>query len=249
MRHRIVTVLAWSMIGIAGCEAALQTQPQPAPPPVGSGAAEARRERLPGGARTASRSSPAPSSTTTSKTWWASTWNAARPPTPTFSRSSGRSPGSCAEVDGAEINDQALPHVAKLKDLTDLSLMNTDIHDDAVKELQALPKLKSLGLRRAVPDRCGPGHLKACPNRQVLAILYNNFDDDGMAQIKEIKKLRAGHRGCVQIGDEGLEQTQGHAEPHLAQDGRSPNLGDAGMNRLKGEETPDPRRAGRRHQR
>ena len=52
------------------------------------------------------------------------------------------------KVDGAEINDQALPHVAKLKDLTDLSLMNTDIHDDAVKELQALPKLKSLGLRR-----------------------------------------------------------------------------------------------------
>ena len=56
-------------------------------------------------------------------------------------------------------------------------------------------------------------------------------------------------RGCVQIGDEGLEELKDM--PSLTSlKMRSPNLGDAGMNRLKGlKKLRNPRRAGRRHQR
>ena len=96
---------------------------------------------------------------------------------------------------GAEIDDQGAKQLAALTHLTELTLENTDIHDDTLKSLQSLSKLKVLALRHSsyLTDQA-LGHLKGYPSLQVLRLLYNNFDDDGMAQLAGIKNLPgAGH--------------------------------------------------------
>ena len=109
--------------------------------------------------------------------------------------------------------DRGRPH------LTDLTLENTDIHDDTIKKLQSLSELKVLALRRStyLTDKALE-YLKDYPSLQVLRLLYNNFDDDGMAQLEGLKNLpRLDIRGCAKVGDGGLAASEGPGQPAESQ--------------------------------
>ena len=128
-------------------------------------------------------------------------------------------------VDGANITDAGVKHLAKLAGLVDLTLKNTDIHDETIQELQKLPKLKTLNLRRSSSlTNKALGYLKDYPSLQNLTLLYNNFDDDGMVYVQKIKNLRVlDIRCCQQIDDEGLAPSEGHAESPRAEDLQPPS--------------------------
>ncbi len=50
---------------------------------------------------------------------------------------------------GADIDDQGAKQIAALTHLTELTLENTEIHDDTLQALQSLTRLKVLALRRS----------------------------------------------------------------------------------------------------
>ena len=86
-----------------------------------------------------------------------------------------------------------------------MTLENTDIHDDTLKA-SSPAQTQGAGLRRStyLTDKALE-YLKGYASLQGLRLLYNNFDDDGMAQLEGLRTSALDIRGCAAVGDGGLE--------------------------------------------
>ncbi len=161
---------------------------------------------------------------------------------------------------GAGITDEGMGEVAKLTQITHLTLFNTELTSAGLEKLKPLAgNLEALNLRRStyLTDD-GLAHLTGFDKLVQLDLLYNNFTNDVLAYVNELEQLKVlDLRGCVLINDAGLEKLKSLTQlkalklrnagmsdqglavvenfPHLqllfVQDG---NITDEGLKHLKG---------------
>ena len=116
---------------------------------------------------------------------------------------------------GTDITDAGVKHLTKITALASLSLRNTEIHDESLKALRPLSGLKSLNLHHcSFLSNKALGYIKDFPNLETLTLLYDNFQDDSLIQLRGMKKLRAaGHPLLPADRRQGPGTSQGHDEP------------------------------------
>ena len=133
---------------------------------------------------------------------------------------------------GAGVTDEGMDEVAKLKQISHLTLFNTEITADGLAKLQPLAgNLRMLNLRRStyLTDD-GLAQLSAFEDLAQLDLLYNHFSDEALTHVAKLPKLRVlDLRGCVVITDYGLEKISGMQQLQALKL-FNPGVTDQGMN-------------------
>ena len=109
-----------------------------------------------------------------------------------------------------DFGDDQIELLTGLDRLTTVNLHNSVVTDDGLLKLEAVPTIRRLNLRRTSGIE-GPGLavLEKLPNLEILELLYNSssVDNDALGYVAKLPKLRLlDLRGCLQVGDEGLQK-------------------------------------------
>ena len=111
-------------------------------------------------------------------------------------------------LSGSEITSAGLAKLCVLAHLADLSLQDTQIDNVGFRTLTSMKKLQSLLLRRSnnlTDDALSC--LKEFPTMTRLALIEDNFSDEGLEHLKELTQLQVlDLRGCSSVGDAGLRR-------------------------------------------
>ena len=104
----------------------------------------------------------------------------------------------------AELTDDALIHVARFPELTDLSIEETPITGAALAHLARLKQLEWLNLWKTRIDDDGLAHLSGLRNLQALPIGGTRVTDDGLVHLKGLPQLRYLGLRDTDITDAGI---------------------------------------------
>lgn len=129
-----------------------------------------------------------------------------------------------SESNSPNVNE-AMPAIAKLTNLENLNLWHTQVTDDAVALLAALPNLKSLNLddNKRVTD-ASMDTVGKLTNLEYLHIGSTSVTDAGLAKLHNLKKLKktkddpALHITFINVSDEAVEALM-EAIPALKEEG------------------------------
>jgi internalin A len=86
--------------------------------------------------------------------------------------------------------DEALTHLAALKDLRALDLTATLVTDEGLQQLGRLPQLESLDLAWTDVTDMGLKKLSGCGQLQSLRLLSLKITDEGMSHLSSLRRLR-----------------------------------------------------------
>lgn len=114
-------------------------------------------------------------------------------------------------VAGFGVTNEGVRALAQAKTIEELTLENTQIDDEGLQSLAALPRLWSLNLRRSVKlsDRA-IATLASFPRLTHLYLLENQFSAEGLAQLVHLKQLRLlDLRNCGAVNAELCQQLAG----------------------------------------
>jgi internalin A len=87
------------------------------------------------------------------------------------------------------ITDASAATISRMKHLDFLQLNATNVSDEFLEHLDALPKLSNLGLRGTRVTGAGMKFLVRHPNLKELDVYETAVDDDGVAALVECQKL------------------------------------------------------------
>ena len=92
-------------------------------------------------------------------------------------------------LSSAPLTDVGVDRIAKLTDLTALSLVNTKITDEGLKYLSKLPKLRKLELGKNNITDAGVDHLLSIKSLTSLSLANTRVADAGLIKLSEMSGL------------------------------------------------------------
>ena len=143
---------------------------------------------------------------------------------------------------GTQVTDRGLVHLLRMKTLIALDLEVCDgVTDVGCQTLGQMKQLKALVLRKAGFESIritgeGVGHLQDLTGLELLDLYGNNIDDDGLAPLERMTRLRELNLSLLPITHRGLEHVHtlrdlqhlalvystGFAGPIISDDGLDP---------------------------
>ena len=106
---------------------------------------------------------------------------------------------------GAELTDEGLLQVARLKNLVTLNLKGTKITDAGLARLAGLTKLRRLHLEKTAIGDAGIAHLVGLVNLEYLNLYGTQVSDAGLPHLKKLKQLRRVFLWQTKVTDEGAD--------------------------------------------
>ena len=104
---------------------------------------------------------------------------------------------------GREVGDQALVHLAGLKDLVALNLRDTRVTDAGLVHLKGLTSLRRLHLERTGIGDKGVAHLAGLVNLDYLNLYGTRVTDKALESLVAMKKLRRLYLWKTDVTEEG----------------------------------------------
>ena len=93
-------------------------------------------------------------------------------------------------LDGTDVGDRAVAHLARLPRLADVQLSDTLVTDGALRTLAGVAKLHSLSLSGTAVTDAGLAHLAGHPSLAVLVIRRTGVEGPGLAALAGCPRLR-----------------------------------------------------------
>lgn len=93
-------------------------------------------------------------------------------------------------LDGSQLNDAGLVHVAELKNVVALNLKGTKITDAGLKHLRESKSLRSLHLEKTQISDAGIAHLSELTELEYLNLYETKITDKALGHLSKMKKLR-----------------------------------------------------------
>ncbi len=132
-----------------------------------------------------------------------------------------------------DLDDEALPHLARLYNLERLDVISKQpITDAGLSHLKHLSNLNYLSLTSTGVTGRGMIHLARLENLETLELSFTRVDDAGLSHLKALKKLRKLELRYTDITDAGLVYLEG-LENLRELDIRSTKVTDAALARLR----------------
>lgn len=129
--------------------------------------------------------------------------------------------------------DKKLSEWGDKKYLKKLSLRNTDVTDEGLKNLKSMESLEVLHLHRTDITGTGLKHLKNLENLRILYIHHTKVTDENLERINEIKNLEALRLSDTEISNDGLKHLKG-LKNLRSLSLKNTNITDSGIEHLKG---------------
>lgn len=108
---------------------------------------------------------------------------------------------------GREMTSDAMPHVAKLAHLTELSLTwNDSVKPQDMAVLKPLARLKSLALAGVPVTDDGLAHLAGLAELEHLDLFFTSVTDAGLAHLTGLKSLQSLNLARTKVTDAGIMQ-------------------------------------------
>lgn len=137
------------------------------------------------------------------------------------------------DLDGKEVRDADLVHVAALTELKSLNLSNTAITDAGLAQLLSLKKLKFLYLFGTKVTDSGAASIAAFPRLEVLCLDQTEISDIGLKTLEDLPRLEKLHvHSKAKITDAGLESLKKHTRLFELRIG-GPGLSEKAIDALK----------------
>ena len=112
-------------------------------------------------------------------------------------------------LQGTEVRDDDLKHLAHLTGLRGLDLSNTPITDEGLKHLDALASLEDLVLTYTQITDAGVAQIANFRSLRGISLYGTGVTDDGLAPLKDLTSLKWLVVGRTNIGDRGLAHLSG----------------------------------------
>lgn len=115
------------------------------------------------------------------------------------------------KIYGANLKPGGAGVIKGLTACTKLSIENTDFEDADMAVLTEMPWVEELTLRRnTYLGKETLSYVAKMPKLRNLVLLYGNFDDAAVQELKDVKTLRLlDLRGCASISDRGMAIVKG----------------------------------------
>ncbi|MEW4564306.1 hypothetical protein AB1K70_17340 [Bremerella sp. JC770] len=107
-------------------------------------------------------------------------------------------------LDGSQITDKGMKHLAGLTNLQSLSVANTSITDEGLKSIGQLKSLESLNLAGTEISDQGLAHLSSLTELSSLDLSDTNISDQGLAHVRLLSQLNHLRLAGTKLRGEGL---------------------------------------------
>jgi len=113
---------------------------------------------------------------------------------------------------GCDVTDADLAHLAALKDLTDVFVINQKrVTGDGLKHLSGLKTLTTIDLMNTPVESKHLVHLKDLKQLHKLGLWRTAVDDEGLPHLKGLVNLEHLYLDKTAVGDKGIETFGPHA--------------------------------------
>lgn len=107
-------------------------------------------------------------------------------------------------LQGRELTDKGLTHVAALKHVVSLNLRDTKVTDAGLVHLKGLTTLRTLHLERTQVGDAGIAHLTGLSNLEYLNLYETKITDASLVHLERLKKLNRLYLWQTNVTDGGV---------------------------------------------